>query len=130
MSSKTAKKPERISSAKKPPVKKATVKKVTEKKITLKDFGLVPTKVAKKNESEKMTEFKIFVNQSVDSYLNDDLDKYDKDRMKKIFDALISHKERLEKQYPAKAESDSESDENDDGFEESDSDSGTGSDSD
>ncbi|XWV24544.1 putative ORFan [Tupanvirus deep ocean] len=124
MSSKTAKKPEKRSSAKKPPVKKTTVKKVVEKKITLKDFGLVPTKVAKKNDSEKMTEFKIFVNQYVDSYLNDDLDKDEKDRMKKIFDALISHKERLEKQYPAKTDSDSESDqENEENEENSDSDS-------
>ncbi|XWV25778.1 putative orfan [Tupanvirus soda lake] len=105
MSSKSTKKPERKASAKNKPL----VKKVVKKKITLKDFGLVPTKVAEKNDLEKMTEFKIFVDQNVDLYLNDDLEKDEKDRLKKIFDALISHKERLEKQYPIKSNSDSDS---------------------
>ena len=111
-------------STKKPVTKKPATKKiVTEKfilkdlgtdpskkpnsKITLKDFGMVPSKVAKKNENQNLTEFKIYVNNLIDSYLENDLDKIEKERVGKILNALVSYKDRLEKMHPAKKEDDS-----------------------
>jgi len=114
MSSKTAKKPETKSFEKGKKIVKelATSSTVPSKKITFEDFGLVPTKVAKKNESEMFTQLKVFVIQSVNAYLNNEVDKKEKDRLRKILTSLASNKDRLEQIHPARndSESDSESD--------------------
>ena len=130
MPSKTAK--VQYTSAKKSPAKKSVVvqkskadiiqeKKFTlkdldtsssntiNKNATLKDFGMVPSKIAKKNEKNKLTELKTYVNTTIDAYLENDLDKKAKERLGKILNALSSYKDRLEKMHPVKTEDDTES---------------------
>jgi hypothetical protein len=82
-------------------------------KITLKDFGMLPTTIIKKNKNEKIIEFRTNVNKMVETYLNDDddyeVDKKEIERIGKILNSLSSYGDRLEKMYPKKIKDNTES---------------------
>lgn len=79
------------------------------KKFTLKDFGMVPIKRNKDNVNETFLSFQKYINDSIDTYINDNnITTNEKENLGKILKALISYNDRLQKTYNPPNESDSD----------------------